>query len=333
MPAKAWPYAVTRGQLTGYQAVLVPGFLADAGLTYVLEYASRQETDEPDAVTVREVLGTAGTLSLAYRVREAYADRYGLGGEEVLEDIGGRPIRVFEGLVLRHPAPEVADLGLTAADLDAVSRLTVPSVRKLWNAEAPIAAEISTPVLLGSTDSGAWPLDIQVTEPYVVPASDAGHQPAVPPAAPRPPRIRTGDSQHHRPRISRIAIAAAIGVLVVIGVLLSKVLLQPSSQGTENHATAAATVNRLCTDLSHGKASQAYREMSPVYRNSTKPAAFAASLLGSSSSATCTSRMVSQAGDQADFVVQRANGGDETAHLTFQQESDQWQATTMSVTS
>ena len=82
---------------------MAPGFLADAGQTYVLEYASKQDTAEPDAVTVREVFGaTREPLSLAYRALEARADRYGLGGEDLLEDRAGRTIRVFEGLVLPY---------------------------------------------------------------------------------------------------------------------------------------------------------------------------------------------------------------------------------------
>ena len=80
MPARAWPYAVTRGSASGYQAIVVPGFLADAGQAYVLEYASGQGSDDPGVVTVRDVLGaTPGPLCLAYRVVEARADRYGLG--------------------------------------------------------------------------------------------------------------------------------------------------------------------------------------------------------------------------------------------------------------
>ena len=89
--ARAWPYAVTRGATSGYQAIVAPAFLAEAGQAYVLEYASRQETREPGIVTVREVVGaTAEPLSLAYRVLEARADRYGLDGADPLQDRAGR---------------------------------------------------------------------------------------------------------------------------------------------------------------------------------------------------------------------------------------------------
>ncbi len=144
--ARAWPYAVTRGAAAGYQAIVGPGFLADAGQAYVLEYASREEMSGADAITVREVLGvTREPLSLAYRVLEARAHRYGLGGDGVLEDRAGRAIRVFEGLVLQLPAERVPSLGLTTADFDAVTAVTAPAFRKLcgwrnrtWCRAAPL---------------------------------------------------------------------------------------------------------------------------------------------------------------------------------------------------
>jgi hypothetical protein len=152
---------------------VAPGFLANAGQAYVLEYASKQETSEPDAVTVREVLGaTREPLSLAYRVLEARADRYGLGGEDSLEDDAGRTIRVFEGLVLQLPAERVPSIGLTAADLDAVSLVTASAFRKLWAAETRIEAEASTPISVGGGASDG-PLTLRIAEPYVVPGSGA----------------------------------------------------------------------------------------------------------------------------------------------------------------
>jgi hypothetical protein len=174
MATRAWPYAVTRGVTSGYQAIVAPGFLANAGQAYVLEYASKQETPEPDAVTVREVLGaTREPLSLAYRVLEARADRYGLGGEDSLEDDAGRTIRVFEGLVLQLPAERVPSIGLTAEDLDAVTLVTASAFRKLWAAETHIEAEASTAISVGGDASDARPLNLRIAEPYVVPGSGA----------------------------------------------------------------------------------------------------------------------------------------------------------------
>ena len=41
MATHAWPYAVSRDERSGYHAVVVPEFLADARQAYVLEFASK----------------------------------------------------------------------------------------------------------------------------------------------------------------------------------------------------------------------------------------------------------------------------------------------------
>lgn len=190
MTARAWPYAVSRGVTSGYQAIVVPGFLADAEQAYILEYASRQETSEPGVVTVRDVLGAIEEpLSLAYRVLEVRADRYGLGGTDPLEDQAGRAIRVFEGLVLRLPADRVPSIGLTAADLEAVTAATAPAFRKLWEAGSRIEPEASAALSVGGT-TGESPLSLRISAPYVVPGTSAKRRPAQPrrrPAAERAP--------------------------------------------------------------------------------------------------------------------------------------------------
>lgn len=233
MATRAWPYAVTRGVTSGYQAIVAPGFLANAGQTYVLEYASKQETPEPDAVTVREVLGaTRGPLSLAYRVLEARADRYGLGGEHLLEDRAGRTIRVFEGLVLQLPAERVLSIGLTAEDLDAVTPLTALAFRELWAAETRIEAEASTAISVGGATSDTRPLNLRVAEPYVVPGS--GAQRAMVRAARRGDQkvisVIRPDSRPAIPREphpGRTRLIAAIVVICALAALLAWFVARP----------------------------------------------------------------------------------------------------------
>jgi hypothetical protein len=188
MTARAWPYAVARGATSGYQAIVVPGFLADAEQAYILEYASRQETSEPGVVTVRDVLGAIEEpLSIAYRVLEVRADRYGLGGTDPLEDRAGRAIRAFEGLVLPLPAARVPSIGLTAADLEAVTAATAPAFRKLWEAGSRIEPEVSAALSVGRT-TGESPLSLRISEPYVVPGTSAKRRPAPPRPRPAPER-------------------------------------------------------------------------------------------------------------------------------------------------
>jgi hypothetical protein len=335
--AKAWPYAVTRGETSGYQAIVVPAFLAEDGLTYVLEYASRQETDEPGAVTVRDVIGAGHRpLSLAYRVTEAHAADYGLG-DGLLEDAAGRTIRVFEGLVLQIPAERIRSVGLTAADLDVVTSVTVPAFRKLWMAGTSVDAEPSTEISVGGSASGSRPLDLQIVEPYVAPNGP------VPPRTRRdPPRTRRDQprprrdvdpvsrSADHDPagtRPPRTRLITAVVVVGVLAALLGWYLTRPAP----SPPTLSTTVSQLCADLSGGKDSDAYQQFSAAYRHANSLAAFETSLLGTNTSASCTPGKIDTSDDQATLSLRLADGSTRSAHLDFQEQSDRWQVTRMTV--
>jgi len=310
---QAWPYAVTRGEKSGYQAIVVPGFLADTGQAYVLEYASR-ESGEPNAVTVREILGaTPKPLSLAYRVMEARADRYGVGGDDLLEDRAGRTIRVFEGLVLQLPAERVASLGLTAEDLEAVTGVTAPAFRKLWAAETHIDAEPSTAIRVGGDAPGARPMNLQIAEPYVMPGSDL--------------KQGTTDLKDARARTrGALTVVAIICGLVLLGWLLAR-LLSPSPPPPST--TLRTTVQQLCNDLKSGDAGAAYQQFSNSYQHSTTLDAFHSRLLGSSSSGICTS--MTTTANQATLSLRLADGTTDAVHLDLQPEPGRWRITTMKV--
>jgi hypothetical protein len=348
MTARAWPYAVSRGATSGYQAIVVPGFLADAEQAYVLEYASRQETPEPGVVTVRDVLGAIEEpLSLVYRVLEVRADRYGLGGTDPLEDRAGRAIRTFEGLVMRLPAERVPSIGLTAADLEAVTAATAPAFRKLWEAGSRVEPEASAALSVGGT-TGESPLSLRISEPYVVPGTSAKRRPAQPtrrPAVERAPARpgRTRPATEHapapfpgrtrpaaergpaRPGRTRLTIAVA-AVCVLAAVLAWFLLLRPSPAPPQ--PTAKATVQDLCSDLSSGNVSGAYQLFSDAYRNVTSQQTVDAILLGSSAKASCT---FSITGDHAVVSVVRADGTVRKLTLGLQKQAGQWQITSMTV--
>ena len=172
MATHAWPYAVSRDERSGYQAVVVPEFLADAGQAYVLEYASKGQAGQPDTVTVREIRGAVTEpLSLAYRVAERRDEPDARGGPR---DRASRTRRVFEGLVLQVHAENVASLGLTVADLDAVSSIIAPAFGKPRAAGAPIEAEPSAAICVGDLARDARLLNLRMAKPWVVPGSGSG---------------------------------------------------------------------------------------------------------------------------------------------------------------
>jgi hypothetical protein len=312
--ARAWPYAVTRGATTGYQAIAGPGFLAEAGQSYVLEYASREEASEAGAVTVREIRGaTPQPLSLAYRVLEARADRYGLGGEDTLEDRTGRAVRVFEGLVLQLPAERVPSIGLTAADFDAVTAVTAPAFRKLWTAESRVEPETSSAISVGHAGPGTGSLNVRVAEPYVVPG---GVRPGG-----SGPGGRLAEPGEPRPGRTRLITAAVLAC--VLAAVLAWFLTRPSPP------SAQATVQRLCSDLGRGDTTAAYQQFSDSYRQATSQAAFDSSVLGSGASGSCRSTTV--AADHATLSLLRADGVTKTVTLDLQSEAGQWRITTMNV--
>jgi hypothetical protein len=342
--AKAWPYAVTRGETSGYQAIVVPAFLAEDGLTYVLEYASRQETDEPGAVTVRDLIGAGhGPLSLAYRVTEARAADYGLG-DGLLEDAAGRAIRVFEGLVLRIPAERIRSIGLTAADLDVVTSVTVPAFRKLWMAGTSVDAEPSTEISVGGGASGSRPLNVQIAEPYVAPDDPVPPRTRRDQPRPRrdPPRTRRDQrrprrdvdpvarSADHDPAGTRPPRTRLITAVVIVGVLAA-LLGWYVTRPAPSPPTLSTTVSQLCADLSGGKDSDAYQQFSAAYRHGNSLAAFETSLLGTNTRASCTPGKIDTSDDQATLSLRLADGSTKSAHLDFQEQSDRWQVTKMTV--
>lgn len=330
MATQAWPFAVTKGAMSGYQAIVVPPFLAD-GQAYILEYATREETGEPGSVTVREVHGaTLAPLSLAYRVTEARADRYGLDRDVLLEDQAGRAIRVFEGLVLRLPAVRVLSAGLTEQDLNAVTEVTIPAFRKLWAAGERIDAEPSAAISVGSSVAGGRLLNLQATDPYVVPGSHPeramsrrirpGDRPVVP-APSRPAADRRTESRGSRRR--RGSLIPVIVAACALAALVAWFVGRPSA------ASAQTTVQHLCSDLRNGNASAAYQQFSNGYRHSTSLRVFDSTLLGSSARASCTS--MTTAADQATLSLRRADGVIRTVHLELLNESGRWQIAAMKV--
>jgi hypothetical protein len=232
----AWPYAVSRDERSGYRAVVVPEFLADAGQAYVLEYASKGQAGRPDTVTVREIRGAVTEpLSLAYRVIERCDEPDGRGG------------RVFEGLVLQMPAEKVASLGLTVADLDTVASITAPAFGKPQPAGAPVEAEPSASICVGDMAQDTRLLDLRIAKPWVVPGSSAGGgNPGARPGShgdqnatvlPWRPDSRRSGPAHARSGRSGLIVAAA--VVCALAALLVWYLTRLMAQSQDAASLAA----------------------------------------------------------------------------------------------
>jgi hypothetical protein len=331
----AWPYAVSRDDRSGYRAVVVPEFLADAGQAYVLEYASKGQASKPGTVMVREVRGAVTEpLSLAYRVTEARADRDRPGEDDAPRDRAGWSTRVFEGLVLQVPVEQVASLGLTEADLDTVASITAPAFGKLRSAGAHTKAEPSDAICVGDMAPDAQLLDLQIARPWVMPGSGAvsegnlGTRPGGPGTVPpvwRPDDRRREPADAHPGRTGLIVVAVAVCTLAALLVWYLTRLLPPSPPSIQT------SVQQWCSDLRSGDAVDMYSQSSGGYQQSTSLAVFESRLFGSSHSAICTST-VTQAG-RASLSLRSADGRDRTVDLDVQNQGGLWRITAMQVSS
>ncbi len=313
MTKHAWPYAVSRDERSGYQAVVVPEFLADVGQAYVLEYASRGQASQPGTVTVREIHGTAtDPLSLAYRITETSAGQGESESGEATQNPGAHAVRIFEGLVLQMPAEQVASQGLTVADLEAAASIAAPAFRKAWAAQTRIDAEPSTAICLGAADRDAPPLDLQIAKPWVV------------------PRQGLPDDRSHEPEGTPLGRGGLIVSAIIVCALTAALVwylvgLLPGPA----RAAVRASVQHWCSDLSRGRAGDAYGEFTGAYQHSTSLNAFESSLIGSGGSATCTSTAISAT--HASLSLRRARGGDRTVSLSWQEQGTRWRITAMKV--
>jgi len=329
----AWPYAVSRDDRSGYQAVVVPEFLVDAGQAYVLEYASKGQASKPGTVVVREVRGAVTEpLSLAYRVTETRDEP---GGHDAPEDRAGRTTRVFEGLVLQVSAEHVASLGLTAADLDAVASITAPAFSKLRAAAGPpTEAEPSGAICVGDMAPDAPLLDLQIAKPWVMPGSGAGSggslgaRPGGQPAAPLPWRP---DDRRREPADARPGRDALIAVAVVVCILAALLVWYLTHLLPQSPSPVQASVGQWCSDISNGDADDVYSQLSGSYQQSTSLAVFESRLLGSGHSATCTSA-AARAG-HASLSLREADGLGRTVDLDVQDQGGQWRITAIQVSS
>ncbi len=251
MATHAWPYAVSRDERSGYQAVVVPEFLANAGQAYVLEYASKGQAGQPDTVTVREIQGAVTEpLALAYRVIDRRDEPDARSGPK---DRAGRTRRVFEGLVLQVHAEKVASLGLTVADLNAVAGITAAVFGKPRADGASIEAEPSAAICVGDMAEDARLLELRMAKPWVVPGSSGGGggslgaRPGGPGAAalrgqgaaalPWQPDSRRSGPAHARPERNGLIVAAA--VVCTLAVLLVWYLTRLMAHSHDSASLAA----------------------------------------------------------------------------------------------
>src|ERR1700730_13969924 len=153
MTIKAWPFLVGLNNKLGYQTIVCPRFLSEAGLGLLLAETAGGDDSGPDSATRREILGsTVGDISLVFRVIKAKARDYGLGGDEVLLDRSGRSIHLIEGFVVQG---RKSVLQVSPYDLQLAHELVKGVYHDFWQAQTTFEEISLPPFELPAEDRGA----------------------------------------------------------------------------------------------------------------------------------------------------------------------------------
>jgi hypothetical protein len=141
-PPYGWTFLVARGRQQGYQALLVPDFLAESNEYGVLDQATGGES----AVGITPIPGlAAGDVVLVYRSeRLGDGDLGWLSGP--VTDQFGRPLELLYGFVLRGGGISEVD----NADLATARAEAIATYRRFLAAESAFEREISRPFVLRS---------------------------------------------------------------------------------------------------------------------------------------------------------------------------------------
>src|SRR5712692_3936258 len=117
MGIEAWPFLVSRNEVFDYRVVVAPQYMIDNKVTSLLAKAAGGDVTGPMSPIYCEVRHPkVGTSRLIFRIMEANTQYIGLGGNEALKDLYGRPILLIEGFVVREQK-SIGEIVVTEADL------------------------------------------------------------------------------------------------------------------------------------------------------------------------------------------------------------------------
>ncbi|MFB6723860.1 hypothetical protein ACFCV3_27010 [Kribbella sp. NPDC056345] len=173
-PPHGWAFLVARGRQLGYQALLVPDFLAESNEYGVLDRAAGGES----AVEITPVHGlAAGDVVLVYRSeRLGDGDLGWLSGP--VTDQFGRPLELLYGFVLAGGGVSEVD----DADLATARAEVIATYRRFLAAESAFEREISKPFVLRSVPEPA----LSTAPAHIVDPGAGAREPVVAAASPSP---------------------------------------------------------------------------------------------------------------------------------------------------
>lgn len=251
MSGDAWPFLIGRAEHAGYRTVAAPDFLTGARELGALTRASATVDLPEGAASARELRGLAGgPLTIVYRSFHPRGSDFGIPGEEMLTDRVGRPIRITEGLVLRHSLEEAGRPKVTRADLDRAHARVADAYRDFWQQGDAYQRRAVGAQRLGEDPSDGSPLHLVAAAPWDVdPSSTAtprehaaawGSTTTGPSAALSSPAPLSSQPSASGARLVKTA-AAAVGAGIVILLAISVLGHKNGGKSPPPAATAAAT--------------------------------------------------------------------------------------------
>ncbi len=209
MSTAAWPFLVGRNQTLGYQVVVSPQFMSEMAASYILAQVTGGDESPPGSVMAREIrIRGVGKISVIFRVVRPQAEEYDVGGTDVLRDVGGRPIRLFEGLVVQNGLEQIKEITLTEEDLQMAHDQVKEAYRLFWSADESFTERESVPFNLKAPASAHDQLLLKVDNPLEVSRPSGAGRIAR-------PSMRKGFA-----RKLQVMIAVGLIVLVLVAVLI-----------------------------------------------------------------------------------------------------------------
>jgi len=154
---------------------------------------------------------------------------YDLGGADVLYDRSGRPIRLFEGVVLEEIIEPISSLVLTHTDFQIIHDKVKAAYQAFWQEDETFEQWISSPLYIGTTPSAQGRIQLVEDTPQEVPRSLSLRQPSLFSTASRPSKD-----------LQRIKVAIG-GILAVIILLAGFITCRALNSGSTPIITPTAT--------------------------------------------------------------------------------------------
>src|ERR1700730_13243130 len=293
MTIKAWPFLVGLNNKLGYQTIVCPRFLSEAGLALLLAEAAGGDDSGPDSATCREILGSpVGDISLVFRVIKAKAQDYGLGGDEVLRDRSGRSIRLIEGFVVQS---RKSVLRVSQNDLQTTHEMVKGVYHDFWQAQTTFEEISLSPFELTAEDQGASQLELIKEKPLDL------HSPL---------------RKKIEPLIRPVLVALVALVVLVGGSAGIVIITQP---------TPAKTLSTFCSDLSAAQPNynDAYNQFSSGFR-ALYPSSSFATFFGKHSTASCSYKQTGDNSTSAILSITYQDGVSVSIPINLQEEQHTW---------